>query len=198
MIAIILCLCTGYLIGSLPTALVVCKLLHASDPRSSGSGNPGTTNVLRLHGKKAALLTLLGDITKGTLPVLIAMILGLSPLWIAATGLTAMLGHIWPVFAHFKGGKGFATFIGVLLGLSWPLTTLALLIWLVVATITGYSSLAALSTAALTPFLFLIGGHIGYLLPMLLMAGVLGYRHTSNIQRLINRTEPKINLKKLS
>ncbi|MHA7840965.1 MAG: glycerol-3-phosphate 1-O-acyltransferase PlsY [Gammaproteobacteria bacterium] len=192
MITTILCLCIGYLVGSLSSAIVVCRLLQLPDPREKGSGNPGTTNVLRLGGKKAALFTLLGDVVKGTVPVLVAMIAGLPAFWVATVGLVAMCGHLWPVFFQFKGGKGFATFLGVLLGLSWPLTLLAIALWLLVAAITRYSSLAALITTALAPIVFLIGGHIMYILPILAMSILLWYRHINNIQRLRDGTESKI------
>lgn len=194
MIATILCLCMGYLVGSLSSAIVVCRLLQLPDPRQEGSGNPGTTNVLRMGGKKAAALTLLGDVVKGTLPVLVAMIAGLSSFWVAAVGLAAVCGHIWPVFFQFKGGKGFATFLGVLLGLSWPLTVLSVAVWLLVAAITRYSSLAALITTALAPVFFLVSGHVAYTLPVLVMSGLLWYRHKNNIQRLRAGTESKIQL----
>ena len=195
MIATILSLCMGYLVGSLSSAIMVCRLLKLSDPRQEGSGNPGTTNVLRIGGKKAAVLTLLGDILKGTLPVLVAMIAGLWPFWVAAVGLATIVGHMWPVFFHFKGGKGFATFLGVLLGLSWPLTILTISLWLLVAAITRYSSLSALISTALAPPLFLVTGHMAYTLPLLVMTVLLWYRHNNNIQRLRAGTESKIQLK---
>lgn len=192
MITTILCLCIGYLVGSLSSAIMVCRLLQLPDPRQGGSGNPGTTNVLRLGGKKAALFTLLGDGVKGALPVLVAMIAGLSPFWVAAVGLATVTGHVWPLFFHFKGGKGFATFLGVLLGLSWPLAALSISVWLLVAALTGYSSLAALVTTAVAPLFFLVSRHLAYALPILAMSGLLWYRHKHNIQRLRQGTEPKL------
>ena len=135
---------SAYLLGSLSAAILVCKILGLSDPRAGGSGNPGTTNVMRLHGKKAALLTLTGDIIKGIIPVLIAKVIVSSEFIIALSGLAAFLGHIFPIYFKFKGGKGVATLIGVLFATHWLLGAIYVAIWLLTAAIFRYSSLAAL------------------------------------------------------
>ena len=135
---------SAYLLGSFSAAILVCKILGLSDPRAGGSGNPGTTNVMRLHGKKAALLTLTGDIIKGIIPVLIAKVIVSSEFIIALSGLAAFLGHIFPIYFKFKGGKGVATLIGVLFATHWLLGTIYVAIWLLTAAIFRYSSLAAL------------------------------------------------------
>jgi len=134
----------GYLFGSISAAIVTCRLMGLPDPRSEGSRNPGTTNVLRLGGKKAALLTLVGDMLKGLLPVLIAGALTDKPAVLAATALAAFLGHLYPVFFGFTGGKGVATALGVVFGLDWRVGLATVATWLMMAFIFRYSSLAAL------------------------------------------------------
>ncbi|QEP44551.1 glycerol-3-phosphate 1-O-acyltransferase [Ectothiorhodospiraceae bacterium BW-2] len=141
----------AYLIGSLSAAIIVCRLMGLPDPRTQGSHNPGATNVLRIGGKKAAAVTLLGDMVKGVIPVGVGLALGLSDPQLAAVGLAALLGHLWPLFFGFRGGKGVATAFGVILVLAWPVALAALLTWLVVAKLFRISSLAALIAALLTP-----------------------------------------------
>ncbi|HEX7026102.1 MAG TPA: glycerol-3-phosphate 1-O-acyltransferase PlsY [Gammaproteobacteria bacterium] len=148
----------GYLLGSLSTAIILCKLMRLPDPRSQGSGNPGATNMLRIGGKKAAIITLLGDALKGLLPALAAVLViniqsSLSEAtWLpAVAGLGAFLGHLYPVFFGFKGGKGVATAFGVLGGVAWPVLVLTGLTWLIVAFISRYSALAGLTAFALAP-----------------------------------------------
>ena len=187
----------AYLIGSISSAIVVCRIMGLPDPRSSGSNNPGATNVLRLGGKKAAIITLIGDVLKGIIPVLIAKAMTDSSWIIALSGLAAFLGHLYPVFFGFKGGKGVATAAGVFIALSGILTLLLLGIWLVIAFLTRYSSLSALIAAAVAPFLvlFLLPG-TGFFIMAVIIAVLLFWRHRANIQRLLAGEESKINLKK--
>ena len=142
----------GYLIGSLSFAVIVSRLFGLADPRTYGSGNPGATNVLRSGNKGAAILTLLFDAVKGYVPVVVALHMGLLPeSVVAATGLGAFLGHLWPVFFKFEGGKGVATAAGVLLGFSGALGGSVLLVWIAMAAIFRYSSLAALTASLAAP-----------------------------------------------
>lgn len=183
----------AYLAGSISTAIIVCRMMGLPDPRSEGSHNPGATNVLRFGGKKAAAITLVGDFAKGLLPVLLARWAGLDETGLALTGLAAFLGHLYPVFFGFQGGKGVATAFGVILGLSWPLALVALAVWLFMAFVVRISSLSALTAAALTP---LVGWWLGlagrYLAALLLMVGLLIWRHRSNIHKLLAGAEDKI------
>lgn len=186
----------GYLLGSLSTAIIVCRLLRLPDPRSQGSGNPGATNVLRIGGKRAAAITLVGDFLKGLLPVWIAQLAGASDMGIAATGLAAFLGHLYPLFFGFQGGKGVATAFGVILGLSPWAALAALATWLMVALLTRLSSLAALTAATLTPlYLWLLAMPGAYLIATIVMVSLLIWRHRANIQRLLAGTESKIGKK---
>lgn len=190
---IILTVIAAYLIGSISSAVVVSYLMGFTDPRTSGSGNPGATNVLRLAGKKAAVVTLLGDILKGFVPVL-AVRLSVDSSWIvAAVSLAAFLGHIFPVLFRFQGGKGVATALGVIAAITWPTALVALATWLLAAMISRYSSLSALITAFLAPI------YVGYITSDLVYTGTIGlislliiWRHRSNIQNLIAGTETKI------
>jgi glycerol-3-phosphate acyltransferase PlsY len=183
----------AYLLGSLSSAILVCRALGLSDPRSGGSGNPGATNVLRLHGKGPAALTLAGDVLKGLLPVGALALVGADPALLAATAVAAVLGHLYPVFFGFRGGKGVATFIGVLFGMHWPLGLAHVGTWLLVARITGYSSVAAL-LAAPAPFVLSLG--TGEPLPIQVACGLLALlvlaRHHGNIRRLLAGSEGRI------
>ncbi len=183
----------GYLLGSVPFAVIVSRAFRLADPRSFGSGNPGATNVLRSGNKLAALLTLLGDAAKGWLAMFIATRVGADGTAIAAAGLAAFLGHVFPFTLGFKGGKGVATALGVLLGFSGILAGVTAAIWLAVAAITRYSSLAALTAAAAAPVLtwWLLGG-IESTVTVALMCAVLIYRHRSNIKKLLAGTEGRI------
>jgi glycerol-3-phosphate acyltransferase PlsY len=193
----ILLIAGGYLFGSISTAIIVCKLMGLPDPRTTGSRNPGATNVARLGGKKAAALTLAGDMLKGLVPVLIAHALHASPTILAATALAAFLGHLYPVFFGFQGGKGVATALGVIYGLYWPVGLLTTGIWLAMAIVFRYSSLAALTAILLTPLCFL------WLLPerpiiiaMVVLTALLYWRHRSNIANLLSGKEDKISFGK--
>ncbi|HYQ71317.1 MAG TPA: glycerol-3-phosphate 1-O-acyltransferase PlsY, partial [Gammaproteobacteria bacterium] len=141
----------GYLFGSISTAILVCRLMGLPDPRTTGSRNPGTTNVARIGGKKAAALTLAGDLLKGLIPVLIAHALQANATVLAGTALAAFLGHLYPVFFGFQGGKGVATALGVIYGLYWPVGLLTSAVWLVMALVFRYSSLAALTAMLVMP-----------------------------------------------
>jgi len=187
----------AYLIGSISSAILVCRVMRLPDPRSGGSHNPGATNVLRLGGKKAAALTLIGDILKGLLPILIAKTLTTHSIVISVVGIAAFLGHLYPLFFGFKGGKGVATAVGIFIGLSGTLTILLVIIWITVAVVFRYSSLAALTAAALAPFLVLwVFPGIPFFIMSLLICLFLFWRHRKNISRLLAGTESRINLKR--
>lgn len=184
---------SAYLIGSLSTAIIYCKIAGLPDPRSQGSGNPGATNVLRFGGKKVAIIVLLGDLLKGLIPVMLAKWLGLSAATITLVASAAFLGHLYPVFFRFQGGKGVATALGVLLGVSWLIGLLVLMTWLLVAFISRLSSLSALVAAGFSPiFIYLIIPQPEYILMAVLLAVLLVWRHRSNIQKILNGTESKI------
>jgi glycerol-3-phosphate acyltransferase PlsY len=185
----------AYLFGSIGSAIIVCKLMRLPDPRTSGSNNPGTTNVLRIGGKKAALLTLLGDVLKGLIPVLLCKALGAAPIVIGLSALGAFLGHLYPVFSRFQGGKGVATAFGCMLGLAWPLGLLAVITWLIIAGLFRYSSLAALVTAFVAPLysIFFTPPSITFILAI--MSLLLIYRHKKNIQNLVAGNESKLGQK---
>jgi len=182
---------TAYFLGSVCSAILICRVLRLPDPRTQGSGNPGATNVLRFGGKKAAALTLVSDAGKGLLLVALARLLGSSDLACALIGLSAFLGHLYPIFFEFKGGKGVATALGVMMGLSPLLGAMVTITWLVVFALFRYSSLAALMTTALAPIYSLILGYSGAFLPTLVMSGFLVWRHRSNMVRLLSGVEPK-------
>ena len=188
-----LMLLAAYVLGSIPFAVVTSKLFGLEDPRRYGSGNPGATNVLRSGNKCAAVLTLLGDCLKGWLAVWLASKLGFTPLEAACAGLFALLGHIFSVFLRFKGGKGVATALGVMIGVDVQLAVLCALVWLTVAFVTRYSSAAALAAAAAAPIsgLMFLGPH-PIVVVLLIMAGLLFWRHAANIARLSAGTEGKI------
>lgn len=185
----------GYLIGSLSSAVFVCRLLGLPDPRLEGSNNPGATNVLRLGGKKAAAITLAGDLAKGLVPVLIATGLGAGPGVVAATALGAFLGHLYPVFFGFRGGKGVATAAGIWAAVSWQIILILVGIWLAVILASRYSSLAALSaTAALPLVLLYVGSHRAFVVVSLVMTVLLVWRHRTNIGRLVRGEESRVRL----
>ena len=186
----------AYLLGSLSTAIITCKLMGLPDPRTQGSKNPGATNVLRFGGKKAAAVTLFGDFLKGLLPVLIGLALKVEPQTLALIGLAAFLGHLYPVFFAFQGGKGVATAFGVILGLSWQVALAALLTWLVMAKIFKISSLSALTAAALTPlYCWLLTPQKEFIILLAVVSVLLIWRHRSNIQNLLSGKEGKIEVK---
>ena len=182
----------AYLFGSLSSAIILCKLAGLPDPRTQGSGNPGATNVLRFGGKKLAATVLLFDVLKGVIPVAIAHAIGLDMVWVAATAFAAFLGHLFPIFFEFKGGKGVATALGGFIALSPLLAAAGLVTWLVVFAVTRISSLSALVAAALTPVysLWLIDS-VNARWIILLTALLLIARHHGNIRRLLAKEESK-------
>jgi glycerol-3-phosphate acyltransferase PlsY len=186
----------SYLMGSLSAAVLVCRALGKGDPRTVGSGNPGATNVLRAYGKGAAAATLIGDIAKGVVPVLAARYAGFGPLVVGGCAVAAFLGHLFPVFFGFKGGKGVATYIGVLLAMSHWLGLGFIATWLSTAALTRYSSLAALVATLTTPILaFALGLPLPLTLASLVMGAAIFYRHQANIARLLAGTEGRIGKK---
>ena len=187
----------GYLVGSVSTAIITCKLMGLEDPRNVGSNNPGATNVLRHGGKKAAIITLIGDMLKGLVPVIAVTMVEPAAGAIALTGLGAFLGHVFPVYYGFKGGKGVATYYGVLLGFSWIAGIAALLVWLLTAFVSKISSLSALVSALSAPFVLWYSSHSPELTVILgLMTALLFWRHRSNVRNIIAGKEHKIGVKK--
>jgi len=184
----------AYLLGSVSSAIIVCKLMGLPDPRTQGSGNPGATNVLRVGGKKPAAITLFGDMLKGLLPVVIAHALQVSDLVLALVGFAAFIGHLFPVFFGFKGGKGVATMLGVMFGFHWGVGLATALTWLLVARLFKISSLSALIATALAPFyvLFILGANWPLIISTALMTLILFWRHKSNIQKLFSGSEDRI------
>ena len=187
----ILAAALGYLLGSVPFGVVITRALGLGDLRRIGSGNIGATNVLRTGNKGAALATLILDSGKGAIAVLLARGLGGEGAALAA-GAAAFLGHLFPVFLGFRGGKGVATFLGTLIALFWPIGLMACGLWLVTAALTRISSLSALVAAAGAPVLALAFGAQGPALAALFMAALIFLRHRANIARLLAGTEPRI------
>lgn len=183
----------GYLLGSIASAVLICRALGLPDPRQQGSRNPGATNVMRIGGKGPAAATLVGDLLKGLLPVALGQLLGVEATTLAIIALAAFLGHLYPVFFGFQGGKGVATAFGALLGLSPWAALAALVTWLLVALITRISSLAALTASVLTPvFLWWLGHPSLQQLALAIIAALLIWRHRGNIQRLLAGQESRI------
>lgn len=183
----------AYLIGSVSSAIVVARLFSLTDPRSVGSGNPGATNILRQGNRTAALVTLLGDVLKGVVPVLIAHAFTADPIILASVAGTAFIGHLFPVYFGFRGGKGVATGLGVYLGLYWPIGLSVIACWLVVAAITRYSSLAAIVASVLSPvFVAWWLPEPAYVVMAVVLAALLLWRHRTNIGRLMRGEEDKI------
>lgn len=183
----------AYLAGSLASAILVCRAMNLPDPRGEGSGNPGATNVLRIAGKGPAALTLAGDVLKGVAPVLLAASLSRSPTVVALAALAAFLGHLYPLYFRFRGGKGMATALGATAALAWPVAGVMCAIWLAVAAATRYSSLASMTAAAGAPIAAL------WLTPypanpaiLAVIAALVLWRHRGNIRRLVHGTERRI------
>lgn len=196
----------AYLLGSLSFAVIVSRLMGLKDPRTFGSKNPGATNVLRSGSKAAAIITLLLDALKGFVPVLLVKWYGkpygLEEGTMALVGLAAFLGHLWPVFFRFEGGKGVATALGVVFGIDLILGAATGATWLIIAFFFRYSSLASLVAATFAPVYYLLGDRVQWyadksiVLVLFVMAGLLGWRHRENIQRLLKGTESKLGAKK--
>jgi glycerol-3-phosphate acyltransferase PlsY len=181
----------GYLLGSIPFGVILTRSAGAGDVRTIGSGNIGATNVLRTGRKGLAAATLLGDMLKGTLAAG-TFVHGVEPPFALIAGFGAFIGHLYPVWLKFKGGKGVATYLGVLLALSWPIALVFCAIWLVIAALTRYSSLAALVASAVTPVGLWLNAQRPEALLFLLLTILLWLRHRENIARLISGTEGKI------
>lgn len=186
----------AYLIGSIQVSVVLSKFFKFPDPRTRGSQNAGATNVLRTAGLNPALLTLIGDVLKGVIAVFIARILHADPFFIAFAAFAAVIGHIFPCFFQFRGGKGVATAIGGIFVFAPFIAILLAIIWLAVVFATRYVSLASIVAMGLSPLLILIfSSHRGaYFIPVLIMAGLVIWKHKDNIRRLTNRTETKVKL----
>ena len=193
MITALLLIVAAYLLGSVSSAIIVCRLMGLPDPRTQGSNNPGATNVLRIGGKKAAAITLVGDSLKGLIPMVVGHLLGAAPAVLAGIGLAAFIGHLYPVFFGFRGGKGVATALGVQIGLFWPIGLSVAAIWLFVAKVLKISSLSALISMALAPVIVWVFWPDNALIGMqLIITGLLFWRHRSNIRNLITGTEDRI------
>lgn len=184
----------GYLLGSIPTGVFVARFMHLGNLRDIGSGNIGATNVLRTGNKKAAALTLLGDAGKGAVVVLLARALAFEDA-VQIAALMAFVGHCFPVWLRFRGGKGVATYLGIMLALAWPMGLAACGIWLVIALLTRYSSLAALVAAGWTPVVMVFTGYGAYFLLGIILCLLIYARHWGNIQRLRAGTETRIGAK---
>jgi glycerol-3-phosphate acyltransferase PlsY len=186
----------AYLFGSLSSAIIVCKIMRLPDPRLAGSHNPGATNVLRIGGKIPALITLLGDALKGVIPVLLAKGLGLPPDVLALITLSAFLGHLFPIFFYFQGGKGVATAIGCLLALSWPTGLAWIATWLIIALLCRYVSLASMIASLAAPFyIWFFTKNLMYVCTLSFISIILIYRHRTNILKLFAGKENKIGKK---
>ena len=193
MLAAILLVIGAYLVGSVSSAIVVCRAMGLPDPRTQGSNNPGATNVLRIGGKKAAAVTLFGDWLKGLLPLLAGHALGVSTTTMALAGLAAFFGHLYPVFFGFQGGKGVATALGVQFGLSLPLGLAVGGLWLFMALVVKISSLSALVSMALAPFFLWWLWPDPWLVGMqIVITLTLFWRHRSNIRNLLEGKEGRI------
>jgi len=196
MITATLLIIAAYLLGSVSSAIIVCRLMGLPDPRTQGSNNPGATNVLRIGGKKAAAITLVGDSLKGLIPMLVGHALGAGPAVLAGIGLAAFVGHLYPVFFGFKGGKGVATALGVQFGLYWPIGLCVAAVWLFVAKVLKISSLSGLISMALAPvFVWLFWDEKALIGMQLIITGLLIWRHRSNIRNLLDGTEDRISAK---
>ena len=203
---VVLLVLGGYLVGSLSFAVIVSRVMGLDDPRTYGSQNPGATNVLRSGNKKAAIATLLFDALKGYFPVLLVKLygpdFGLDDRAVALVAISAFIGHLWPVFFAFKGGKGVATAAGILFGVEPLLGAAVMCTWLIVAFFFRYSSLAALAASLFAPAYYLFGNQVAWqtsdaeLLAVMVMSALLLMRHKDNIARLVSGQETKIGAKK--
>ena len=194
----------AYLLGSINSAIIVSKVFSLPDPRSLGSGNPGATNVLRTGNKIAALITLTGDLLKGLIPVLLVELLTANTMLVAATGVAALLGHMYPIYYRFKGGKGVATTLGVLIGFDWFLAVTWVALWLVVAWLFRFSSLAALAATLITlvTSYFTMADWAGYrdnnvfiVIAITIITVFVFWRHRDNIKNMLSGNETRIGQK---
>lgn len=185
----------SYAIGSICSAVLVCNFFGLPDPRMEGSQNPGATNVLRLSGKKYAIIVLIADMLKGFLPVIIGKMFGYEPSALGFVGLAAVLGHLYPVFFDFKGGKGVATALGALFGVNFVLGFLSCILWVFVAVVSRYSSLAAIITFLAAPLISLkYNLSFSAFAPLMIMSFWVVYRHRANFERLKQGAESKIEI----
>ncbi|PSW02628.1 glycerol-3-phosphate 1-O-acyltransferase PlsY [Photobacterium lipolyticum] len=188
---VLLIIIAAYLLGSISSAVLISRFYRLPDPRDTGSGNPGATNVLRLGGKKAAAMVLICDILKGMLPVWFSYYLNINPFLLGIIGIAACLGHIYPIFFHFRGGKGVATALGALAPIGWDLSGMLIGTWLLAVLITGYSSLASLITALAAPMLtWMVKPE--YTMPVSMLSCLIVLRHHDNVRRLLEGKETKI------
>lgn len=185
----------AYLIGSLSSAIIICKIMGLPDPRTKGSKNAGATNVLRLSNKRIAFAVLLGDMVKGAIPVLIGHLFHVGGEALAYIAAFAVIGHIFPVFFRFKGGKGVATALGSYLALSFVLGIFVIAVWLIVLAVYRYASLASIAAVTLAPILALAFADPGYLGALLLIFFIVTLKHWKNIKRLIDGKETKVTFK---
>ncbi|MGL6258510.1 glycerol-3-phosphate 1-O-acyltransferase PlsY [Vibrio sp. WXL103] len=185
----------AYLLGSISSAVLICRLLGLPDPRTQGSQNPGATNVLRIGGRKAAVAVLLCDMLKGTIPVWSGYFLQIDAVILGVIAIAACLGHMYPLFFHFRGGKGVATALGALAPIGLDLTGLVIATWLLIVAIFRYSSLAAIISVLLAP-LYTWWIKPQYTLPVAMLCCLIILRHHQNIRRLLEGTEPKVGEKK--
>jgi acyl-phosphate glycerol-3-phosphate acyltransferase len=184
----------AYLLGSVSSAVLVCRAFGLPDPRDQGSKNPGATNVYRLGGRFAAVLVLLCDMLKGTIPVWLSYIIGLNPFLLGLIAIAACLGHIYPVFFHFRGGKGVATALGAMAPIGLSLTGLLVATWGLVLVLTGYSSLSAIVTAIVAP-LFTWWIKPQFTMPVAMLSCLILFRHYDNIRRLLDGEEKPVLLR---
>ena len=183
----------AYLIGSLSAAIITCKLLGLPDPRTQGSRNPGATNVLRIAGTKIAGLVLLGDMLKGLIPLMVARAFEVEDHILAAVGLAAFLGHLYPIYFGFHGGKGVATSLGILLGMAWQVAAAVLATWLFMAKVFRISSLSAVTAAVTAPiYTWLLMDSAPLLVMVCVISTMLLWRHRGNIQRIFSGAESRI------
>ncbi|MEO9946970.1 MAG: glycerol-3-phosphate 1-O-acyltransferase PlsY [Paraglaciecola sp.] len=191
----ILMFASAYLLGSISSAILVSQLFDLGDPRNLGSGNPGATNILRIGGKLPASLVLIFDILKGTLPVYVSYLLGIEPIYLAFIAVFACLGHMFPLFFNFSGGKAVATAFGAILPLGLDLAALIIVTWGIVVYLTKYSSLAAIVSVCIAPFLTMLIKP-DFAIPVGILSALIVLRHKDNIVRLIQGQESKIKIKK--
>ncbi len=189
---LIVCIVIAYALGSINSAILVCQLLKLEDPRNQGSGNPGATNAYRIGGKKVAALVFLGDALKGYIPLFIALnVFGLHGESLGVLAVAACLGHIFPMFFGFKGGKGIATMFGTLLAVNYFIGIICALVWVGIVLLTRYVSLASLIATATAPVLFLVLSPDNFI-PFLIIAAIVTWTHRANIDRLRKGEEKKV------